>query len=107
MGGMGKVHRMLATLGLLVACAVADAGADAGAYTDAETDDIYSTCADTSHLQTSPLWVSSGGILLVLLLVLAMFWGMAYVTEEHFIPALTILCEEYKIPDDVAGNTVF
>jgi Ca2+/Na+ antiporter len=34
-----------------------------------------------------------------------MFWGLALVCEEYFVPALNILCEEANIPDDVAGAT--
>jgi Ca2+/Na+ antiporter len=34
-----------------------------------------------------------------------MFWGLAIVCEEYFVPSLNILCEELNIPDDVAGAT--
>lgn len=34
-----------------------------------------------------------------------MFWGLAVVCEEYFVPSLNILCEEFNIPDDVAGAT--
>jgi Ca2+/Na+ antiporter len=34
-----------------------------------------------------------------------MFWGLAVVCEEYFVPSLNILCEELNIPDDVAGAT--
>ncbi|CAE7771417.1 SLC24A1, partial [Symbiodinium microadriaticum] len=34
-----------------------------------------------------------------------MFWGLALVCEEYFVPALNIMCEEANIPDDVAGAT--
>ena len=34
-----------------------------------------------------------------------MFWGLAAVCEEYFVPSLNILCEELNIPDDVAGAT--
>jgi hypothetical protein len=34
-----------------------------------------------------------------------MFWGLAVVCEEFFVPSLNILCEELNIPDDVAGAT--
>lgn len=35
-----------------------------------------------------------------------MFWALALVSEEYFVPALNVLCEVYKIPDDVAGATL-
>lgn len=34
-----------------------------------------------------------------------MFWGLAAVCEEYFVPALNILCEELNVPEDVAGAT--
>lgn len=34
-----------------------------------------------------------------------MFWALAVVCEEFFVPSLNILCEELNIPDDVAGAT--
>jgi Ca2+/Na+ antiporter len=46
------------------------------------------------------------GFLVLLVGVGAMFWGLAAVCEEYFVPALNILCEELNIPDDVAGATL-
>lgn len=49
--------------------------------------------------------MEDGGFLLLFLGVSAMFWGLAAVCEEYFVPALNILCEELNIPEDVAGAT--
>ena len=37
--------------------------------------------------------------------VLEMFYGLATVVEEFFVPALNTMCVKYGIPDDVAGAT--
>jgi len=37
--------------------------------------------------------------------VLCMFYGLAVVVEEFFVPALNTMCVKYGIPDDVAGAT--
>ena len=53
-----------------------------------------------------PLWISHGGVVLHIIALLISFWGLAVVCEEYFVPALNILCDDYKIPDDVAGATL-
>jgi Ca2+/Na+ antiporter len=47
--------------------------------------------------------------LLGALLVIAVgivFWCIAVVTEERFVPALAVICDRLNIPDDVAGATL-
>jgi hypothetical protein len=39
----------------------------------------------------------------LILLVIMMFWGMAFVCEEYSIPSITVFCKRNNIPDDVAG----
>jgi solute carrier family 24 (sodium/potassium/calcium exchanger), member 4 len=34
-----------------------------------------------------------------------MFWALAVVCEDYFVPALNILCEELNVSDDVAGES--
>ncbi|CAN0313206.1 unnamed protein product, partial [Ectocarpus fasciculatus] len=58
-----------------------------------------------SEQEKSSAWVEDGGFLILILGVSAMFWGLAVVCEEYFVPALNILCEELNVPDDVAGAT--
>mmetsp|Transcript_90896 Transcript_90896/g.177893 ORF Transcript_90896/g.177893 Transcript_90896/m.177893 type:complete len:747 (+) Transcript_90896:58-2298(+) len=62
-------------------------------------------CCKSSGVDPAPDWVTYGGFLILIIAVIAMFWGLALVCEEFFVPALNILCEEWKIPDDVAGAT--
>ena len=64
-----------------------------------------SDCEDASSKGESPKWIRDGGFLILLLGVCVMFWGLALVCEEYFVPALNIMCEEANIPDDVAGAT--
>jgi len=40
------------------------------------------------------------------LLILYMFYIMAAVCDEYLVPAVDIMCEQYKIPEDVAGATL-
>ena len=49
------------------------------------------------------------GELLGALLVVAVaivFWCLSVVCEERFVPALAVICDVLKIPDDVAGATL-
>lgn len=66
---------------------------------------VSSDCEENSEQKSSAPWVEDGGFLLLLVGVSAMFWGLAVVCEEYFVPALNILCEELNVPDDVAGAT--
>ena len=48
-------------------------------------------------------------VLLGALLVIAVgivFWCLSVVCEERFVPALAVICDVLKIPDDVAGATL-
>jgi len=51
------------------------------------------------------LWIIDGGFLILIGCMAVMFWALAIVCEEYFVPALNIMCDELKIPDDVAGAT--
>ena len=51
------------------------------------------------------LYIICRGFLLLLIGVCAMFWALAVVCEEYFVPALNILCEELNVSNDVAGAT--
>ena len=51
-------------------------------------------------------WIWQGGVVIFIITMLACFWGLALVCDHYFCAALIILCEETKIPDDVAGATV-
>lgn len=49
--------------------------------------------------------LDTGGVLLYILGVLYMFFALAIVCDEHFVPALEVLVERWGIDDDVAGAT--
>jgi Ca2+/Na+ antiporter len=49
-----------------------------------------------------PLWVWIG---LTIIAGLS-FYCQAAVTEERFVPALSLIADEFKIPNDVAGATL-
>lgn len=68
-------------------------------------DDDDSPCSKGAAVDPSPDWVNYGGFLFLIVLVIQMFWALALVCEEFFVPALNVLCEELKVPDDVAGAT--
>jgi hypothetical protein len=51
-------------------------------------------------------WIGDGGIILLCLGIAIMFWALATVCEEYFVPALMILCEILNLSDDVAGATL-
>ena len=50
-------------------------------------------------------WVNDGGFMILLLTIVLCFWGMAVVCEDYYVPALKIMCLDYKISDAVAGST--
>jgi Ca2+/Na+ antiporter len=52
-----------------------------------------------------PDWIKDGGWIILFIALMVSFWGLAVVCEDYFVPAITILCEYNKIPDDVAGAT--
>jgi hypothetical protein len=49
---------------------------------------IASVRADDDDDDEVPLWVNNGGWIILLLATLAMFYGLATVVEEFFVPAL-------------------
>ena len=50
---------------------------------------------------------AAGALGAALLLAMgASFWGLATVCENYFVPALNLLCDLWRIPDDVAGATL-
>ena len=43
---------------------------------------------------------------LLVIAVAIVFWCLSVVCEERFVPALAVICDVLKIPDDVAGATL-
>ena len=43
---------------------------------------------------------------LLVVAVAIVFWCLSVVCEERFVPALAVICDVLKIPDDVAGATL-
>ena len=66
-----------------------------------ERDDDVQTTDDEAVAE----WISGGGYVLLIVGLLAIFWALAVVVEDYFVPALNIMCEKFSIPDDVAGAT--
>jgi hypothetical protein len=57
------------------------------------------TCEDVDENAPNAAWIDSGGYIIVIWGICVMFWGLALVCEEFFVPALHVLCEELQIPD--------
>lgn len=53
-----------------------------------------------------PLWLGDGGFIALFIALIFSFVGLAIVVEEYFVPALNILCDDMKLPDDIAGATI-
>jgi Ca2+/Na+ antiporter len=68
--------------------------------------DEESACASDEDDRKVPEWITHGGILLVIIGMIQCFWGLARVCEHYFCSALLIMCEQNRIPDDVAGATI-
>lgn len=66
-------------------------------------DDANSACADEERDEV-PIWISQGGIILIVLGMLAFFWGLAEVCDRYFCASLLVLCEINKIPDNVISD---
>lgn len=54
-------------------------------------------CSNVEGNPPSPAWVNDGGFLILIVAVIAMFWGLALVCEDYFVPALNVFCEEWKV----------
>jgi hypothetical protein len=67
--------------------------------------DDPSSCLMTAADVVVAKWVASGGFLLLIYGMVAMFAGLAMVCDHYFVPALKIFCEEWQIPDSVGGAT--
>ena len=46
-----------------------------------------------------------GGFLICLIIALYMFWAIAIVCDDYFVPALDVICEKMNLQTDVAGAT--
>jgi cytosine/uracil/thiamine/allantoin permease len=57
------------------------------------------SCEDVDENAPNAAWINDGGYIIVIWGVCVMFWGLALVCEEFFVPALHVLCEEWQIPD--------
>jgi len=68
------------------------------------TTTAFSDCIVTLE-EEQQQWVNDGGFLILLLTVVICFWGLAIVCEDYYVPALSLLCQNYNIPDAVAGAT--
>lgn len=57
-----------------------------------------------------PAWVydigSTPSVVILGVGTLILFWGLSVVCEERFVPALSVICDAFGIPDDVAGATL-
>eukprot|EP01039_Chlorochromonas_danica_P005739 gene5739-6323_t len=61
-----------------------------------------SECSSRSIQEVAP-WIAQGGFVLVIIGVLVLFWGLAFICEEYCVPAITVFCKRNKISDDIAG----
>ena len=101
-----RMRKLLTPLVLLALCAVTSTRA---AEDDAYGVEVFGTgdtaCSAAQEVLAAPDWVNYGGFVLIWVVVFIMFWALALICEEFFVPALNVLCEVYSIPDDVAGAT--
>jgi len=58
---------------------------------------LLPTLTKETDLDLTAFWI---------LLMLYLFYGLALVCEEFFVPAINLLCEKLSISDDVAGATL-
>ncbi|KAJ8600037.1 hypothetical protein CTAYLR_001904 [Chrysophaeum taylorii] len=47
-----------------------------------------------------------GAAVVLVAATVVLFWALSTVCEERFVPALSVICELFGIPDDVAGATL-
>ena len=57
---------------------------------------------DQDEVPTAPWWMW----LLLIFVASVSFWCQATVTEERFVPALTVIAHKLRIPHDIAGATL-
>lgn len=67
-------------------------------------DELQDDNQDDTDIMDKP-WMKNGGWILLVIGTLAMFYGLAVVVEDFFVPALNVMCDRFDIPDDVAGAT--
>eukprot|EP01062_Namystynia_karyoxenos_P002039 TRINITY_DN10708_c0_g2_i1.p1 TRINITY_DN10708_c0_g2~~TRINITY_DN10708_c0_g2_i1.p1 ORF type:complete len:777 (+),score=265.21 TRINITY_DN10708_c0_g2_i1:75-2333(+) len=60
---------------------------------------------DDDDEESADDWVKKGGVVAIVFGLFVSFWSLAVIVEEYFVPALNIMCERARIPDDVAGAT--
>lgn len=72
---------------------------------NSKSDDDDGPCAAGQSVEEAEAWVTNGGFIILLIVVFQMFWALALICEDFFVPALRVFCEEFNIPDDVAGAT--
>jgi len=60
----------------------------------------------SSYVPYSPPWLKYGGFIIVVIIMMICFWGLALVCDHYFCSALMILCEDKGIPENVAGATI-
>jgi hypothetical protein len=73
-------------------------------YSHADKSDDDCPCCESAETREPAEWVLYGGFLFLLIILSEMFWAMAVVCEDFFVPALTIMCEEYKVKISLANT---
>lgn len=66
-----------------------------------ETCSCCSVVDDTSVAE----WVTNGGVIVIIYGMIVCLYGLGEICDRYFVPALKIMCEELKVPDNVAGAT--
>lgn len=72
---------------------------------DQYDDDEFEKDVGNDDAEGPSVFTEDGGWALYFVLMLMSFWALAVVVEEYFVPALNVLCDKLKLPDDVAGAT--
>ncbi len=63
---------------------------------------IESACS-SPEVEEAPLWVSQGGVILIILCLLQCFWGLSRVCDHYFCESMKVLCDRNKISAGMAG----
>ena len=63
-----------------------------------------STCESSS--EGVDQWIHDGGWVIILLGMIQCIWGLARVCDHYFCSSLRVVCDVWKIPDNVVGATV-